>query len=196
MGLAALQAVRPSDRNVSVIRACASRLLVRAERLPIGYGWRALVRSSHAPLIGFPEGAAGMALALLTASALTNDAAAHDVAHHAIDYERSAFVPATKNGRTCVAAGATMRRRRGVVGRRGLGWRVSRGCGIWITGGCGRRFSDAVKATMQEWLWRESLFVSWRSGERGVSGGCGGSIRGCAVAAGCGADCGGCDAGD
>ena len=34
MGLAALQAVRPSDRIVSVIRACASRLLVRAERLP------------------------------------------------------------------------------------------------------------------------------------------------------------------
>ena len=97
MGLAALQAVRPSDRVVSVIRACASRLLVRAERLPIGYGWRAPGVSGHPPLIGFPEGAAGIALALLTASALTNDVAAHDIAHHAIEYERSAFVPAAKN---------------------------------------------------------------------------------------------------
>jgi lantibiotic modifying enzyme len=96
MGLAALQVVRASDRTVSVIRACASRLLVRAERLPIGYGWRA-GGSSHSPLIGFPEGAAGMALALLTASALTNDVAARDVAHQAIDYERSVFVPAAKN---------------------------------------------------------------------------------------------------
>jgi lantibiotic modifying enzyme len=98
MGLAALQAVRPSERIVSVIRACASRLLVRAERLPIGYGWRAC-DSSHAPLIGFPEGAAGMALALLTASALTNDVAARDVAHHAIEHERSAFVPMARNWR-------------------------------------------------------------------------------------------------
>lgn len=107
MGLAALQAVRPSDRVVSAIRACASRLLVRVERLPIGYGWRAAV-SGHAPLIGFPEGASGMALALLTASALTNDVAARDVAHHAIEYERSAYVPAAKNwlGRTTWCRGA------------------------------------------------------------------------------------------
>jgi lantibiotic modifying enzyme len=97
MGLAALHAVQPSDRIVSVIRACASRLLVRAERLPIGYGWRASGASVHPPPIGFPEGAAGIALALLTASALTNDLAAHDIAHHAIEYERSAFVPAVKN---------------------------------------------------------------------------------------------------
>lgn len=96
MGLAALQVVRPSDRIVCVIRACASRLLVRAERLPIGYGWRAGA-SSRDPLIGFPEGAAGMALALLTASALTNDVAARDVAHHAIEFERSVFVPAAKD---------------------------------------------------------------------------------------------------
>jgi lantibiotic modifying enzyme len=97
MGLAALHAVRPSQRILSVVRACAVRLLVRAERLPIGHGWRAAGRSSHGPLIGFPEGAAGMALALLTASALTNDAAANDLAHRAIDFERSTYVPATKN---------------------------------------------------------------------------------------------------
>jgi lantibiotic modifying enzyme len=96
MGLAALQAVRSSDRIVSVVRACASRLVVRAEQLPVGYGWRSGA-SNHVPLIGFPEGAAGMALALLTASALTNDVAARDMAHQAIHYERSVFVPSVKN---------------------------------------------------------------------------------------------------
>jgi lantibiotic modifying enzyme len=97
MGLAALHTVRPSERIVAVIRTCASRLLVRAERLPIGYGWRAQGVSGQTPSIGFPEGAAGIALALLTASELTSDLAAREIAHHAIEYERSAFVPAAKN---------------------------------------------------------------------------------------------------
>jgi lantibiotic modifying enzyme len=96
MGLAALQVVRPSERNVSVIRACASRLLVRAERLPIGYGWRVGV-SGREPMIGFPDGAAGIVLALLTAAELTEDPALRDIAYQAIEFERSGFVPAARN---------------------------------------------------------------------------------------------------
>ena len=209
MGLAALHAVRPSDHILSVIRACASRLLIRAERLPIGYGWRPAAVSTHPPLIGFPEGAAGIALALLASSELTNDPAAHDVAHHAIEYERSAFVPATKNwpellsesreddpsvadvpsvvpvvSMTTWCRGAPGIGLGRLAGLRYLDyWRVR------------SEILDAVKATVRR-VWRESLLVSRRSRESGVPGGGGGAVWGRAVAAGGGADCGGCDAGD
>jgi lantibiotic modifying enzyme len=139
MGLAALQAVRPSDRTVAVIRACASRLLVRAERLPIGYGWRA-AGSSQTPLIGFPEGVAGMALALLTASSLTNDEAARDVARHAIDFERSTFVPSSKNwpGKTTWCRGAP-----------GIGLGRLAGLRYWDSWRVRSEILDAAKATLR-----------------------------------------------
>jgi lantibiotic modifying enzyme len=140
MGLAALQVVKPSEHVVSVIGACASRLLVRAERLPIGHGWRVAGGSSGPPLIGFPEGAAGMALALLTASALTNDMAARDIAQHAIEYERSVFVPATKNWPevTTWCRGAP-----------GIGLGRLAGLRYLDSGRVRMEISDAVKATIK-----------------------------------------------
>ena len=104
-----------------------------------------------------------------------------------IEYERSAFVPAAKN----------WPRADDVVSWGAGDWAGASGgvavCGF-LAGAVGD--SGCGEGDVEEWLWRESLFVSRRSGERGVSGGGGGSIRGCAVAAGCGADCGGRDAGD
>ncbi len=114
-----------------------------------------------------------MALALLTASALTNDVAARDVAHQAIQYERSVFVPSAKNwhGKDDVVSW-------------GAGDWVGASRGVAVCGflACAVGDSGCGEGDGEEWLWRELLFVSRRSGERGVSGGGGGSIRGRAVA--------------
>jgi type 2 lantibiotic biosynthesis protein LanM len=96
LSLAALQAVRPADETLETIRLCARRLVTQAEMQLTGWGWRTGLAST-APLLGFSHGASGMALALLTASALLNDGSMRGAAKLALEYERSEFVATVRN---------------------------------------------------------------------------------------------------
>jgi lantibiotic modifying enzyme len=77
---------------------------------------------------------------LLTASELTNDFAARDIAQHAIDYERSVFVPTTKNwpGATTWCRGAP-----------GIGLGRLAGLRYLDSGRVRVEISDAVKAAIK-----------------------------------------------
>ncbi|WP_199246071.1 type 2 lanthipeptide synthetase LanM family protein [[Phormidium] sp. ETS-05] len=96
--LLALHRCHPESRILEIVRACADRLLERALAMDVGIGW---VSKGvwHQPLSGFSHGAAGIALALLQASAATGDDRFRTAAVQAIAYERSLFCPTVNNWR-------------------------------------------------------------------------------------------------
>lgn len=92
-GLVAWHAVRPSGAVRDAVRACADQLCARAERQPVGVGWRAASMADVAPrpLAGFAHGVAGQAWALARAAAITGEHRYLGTAVAALAYERSLF---------------------------------------------------------------------------------------------------------
>jgi type 2 lantibiotic biosynthesis protein LanM len=89
-GLISLYQAAPSEQALAAIIRCAERLLARAQKLETGLGWHTHVAVLQ-PLTGFSHGAAGMAWALLEASALTGVERFRSTALDAMAYERSLF---------------------------------------------------------------------------------------------------------
>lgn len=101
-GLLALYAIRPSDRLLSAVRACADRLVARAEPTGPGVGWlpSAFVATGIAdrPLSGFAHGNAGIAWALgRAATALQDHPRLMAAAAAALTYERTLYDPEERN---------------------------------------------------------------------------------------------------
>jgi type 2 lantibiotic biosynthesis protein LanM len=90
MGLSALHAVTGSAPALAAICVAAERLVAAARPLEVGVGWRTSL-NAEAPLVGCSHGAAGIALALLTAWSWTADARFEQTARAAMAYERSTF---------------------------------------------------------------------------------------------------------
>jgi type 2 lantibiotic biosynthesis protein LanM len=90
MGLSALHAVTGSAPSLAAIGVAAERLVATARPLEVGVGWRTSL-NAEAPLVGCSHGAAGIALALLTAWSWTADTRFEQTARAAMAYERSTF---------------------------------------------------------------------------------------------------------
>lgn len=89
--LLALEAHRPSARNLELAAACGDHLLGRAERQEHGIAWRLPV--AERPLAGFGHGAAGGAWALGRLAQATGEARFARAANGALAYERHLFSP-------------------------------------------------------------------------------------------------------
>ncbi len=96
LSLATLHAVTGSSAALVAIRTAAEHLIAHARRNPRGVGWHTPL-TGEAPLVGCSHGAAGIALALLSAFALTEDARFERAARGAIAYERSTFSEDARN---------------------------------------------------------------------------------------------------
>jgi type 2 lantibiotic biosynthesis protein LanM len=83
-------------RPLQVARRCGERLLATALDMPGGgAGWKS--GAGERPLTGFSHGAAGIAWALLELAAATGDPRYAELAHRALAYEHSLFVPERGN---------------------------------------------------------------------------------------------------
>jgi type 2 lantibiotic biosynthesis protein LanM len=79
-----------SKRALDVAVRCGERLLAKAQPAGQGVGWKTAV-PAKAPLIGMSHGAAGIAWALLSLAARTQDGRFREAALKAIAYERGLF---------------------------------------------------------------------------------------------------------
>ncbi|WP_163509956.1 type 2 lanthipeptide synthetase LanM family protein [Fodinicola acaciae] len=98
-GLAAWHAVRPDDRVVALVRACADHLAATAVAQQTGVGWipAPLRERVSRPLAGFGHGAAGIAWSLDKAAGLLGDPRCRELAADALAYERTLFLPESGN---------------------------------------------------------------------------------------------------
>ena len=94
-GLLALHELRPSDRLLDQIRACADRLMATAVRSDAGIGWlgKGLREAGGAdfPIAGFAHGAAGFIPSLFMAADLLGDARYRHAALKAMTYEQALY---------------------------------------------------------------------------------------------------------
>ncbi len=95
LSLLGLHSVRPSQRTLDVAIACGDRLLAAARPMPVGVAWTTL--ADQPPLGGFSHGTAGIACSLLRLAAATGQARYRECALHALEYDRSLFVPELDN---------------------------------------------------------------------------------------------------
>jgi type 2 lantibiotic biosynthesis protein LanM len=96
-GLLVLNQARPSETTVAAAIQCGEWLLKQAQPMAQGVGWPPPARVGNTPLTGFSHGAAGMAWALLSLAAQTDDSRFRDTALAALAYERSLFSPTAGN---------------------------------------------------------------------------------------------------
>ncbi len=97
MALTAFHALTGSAEAIIVIREAGEHLVEHAQAMPGDtLGWRSALPSS-APLAGCSHGTAGIALSLLTASALASESRFERVARAAMAYERGLFSEAVCN---------------------------------------------------------------------------------------------------
>ncbi len=94
--LLAYHACMPSAAGLAAAVACGEQLLATAQPMATGVGWP-ISRLGPEPLAGFSHGAAGIAWALLELAAISGDDRYRAVARQAIAYERSLYMPASKN---------------------------------------------------------------------------------------------------
>lgn len=80
---------------LEVARRCGERLHETAEPQERGVGWTPAAASE--PLAGFSHGACGIALALLRLAEATGEERHRDLAHRALEFERSLFLPEVGN---------------------------------------------------------------------------------------------------
>ncbi|MCB0086460.1 MAG: type 2 lantipeptide synthetase LanM family protein [Caldilineaceae bacterium] len=90
LALAALHSVCASAEVVQAIDKCAAHLLRHAQPMSHGVGWL-LKGMGEQALTGFSHGAAGIALALLEAAAITSKREYRETALQALAYERTLF---------------------------------------------------------------------------------------------------------
>jgi len=97
--LASLYRCTGSPTAMEGAKRCAEHLLNNSKRMNRGVAWQTLGSVATAPLTGFSHGASGIAYALLQMAGLTGEAHYQDVAHEALEYERSQFVAGKGNWR-------------------------------------------------------------------------------------------------
>ncbi|HEX8436540.1 type 2 lanthipeptide synthetase LanM family protein [Archangium sp.] len=96
--LLGLHARTGDARLLELAKRCGERLLATAVPVPGGgMGWKGT--TAEAPLAGFSHGNAGIAYALLELASATGDTRYRELAHQALAYERSLFVPERANWR-------------------------------------------------------------------------------------------------
>src|SRR5262249_26371669 len=91
MGLSTLHSVTGSPEAIVAIREAAEHLVEHAQAMPDdGVAWPSQL-AADGPLVGCSHGVAGIALSLLTASALCAEPRFERVARAALSYERSTY---------------------------------------------------------------------------------------------------------
>jgi type 2 lantibiotic biosynthesis protein LanM len=96
LALHALHRCQPSDRTLSVARACGEHLLECSTKTEHGIGWLGNFTAA-CPLTGFAHGNAGVAYALFKVAALTGMDRFSNAAVEAFAYERSLFSSENNN---------------------------------------------------------------------------------------------------
>lgn len=101
-GLLALNELRPSDRLLDQIRACADRLMATAVHSDTGIGWLGKrlreVGGADYPIAGFAHGAAGIIPSLFMVADLLGDARYRHAALKAMTYEQALNDKGAGNG--------------------------------------------------------------------------------------------------
>jgi type 2 lantibiotic biosynthesis protein LanM len=94
--MAILHDVCPRREIVGSAITCGEHLLRSAQPMTSGIGWVTSIKSSQ-PLTGLSHGASGFAWALFRLSRLTGDVAYRNAALEALAYERSQYLPQSRN---------------------------------------------------------------------------------------------------